>query len=146
MLRLGLAGVLRFAWRFGNQLPALRRRACASWQQVAARFVHLCFIALMFALCRSPVGSCRRPRDSRLPFFGPVLLSLTSLRITNEHRSELLLRLLHKAWDTRSYRSSHVATHGASLAPPLHVSDDDSACARCCRCDNCAGTRCASTE
>src|SRR5689334_12551308 len=48
MLALALAA-LRFAWRFGSILPALTKEI-PEWQQVAARFVHLCFYALMFAL------------------------------------------------------------------------------------------------
>src|SRR5882672_3079514 len=48
IVALGLV-MMRFAWRFGNELPALVR-GMPEWQMVAARFVHLCFYALMFAL------------------------------------------------------------------------------------------------
>jgi cytochrome b561 len=41
--------VLRFAWRLWSALPRLVD-GLPDWQQVAARFVHLMFYALMFAL------------------------------------------------------------------------------------------------
>lgn len=40
---------LRLIWRLCNVLPELAGHL-PDWQQVAARFVHLCFYALMFAL------------------------------------------------------------------------------------------------
>jgi cytochrome b561 len=50
---LGLAALLvvtiRLAWRIGNDLPKLVA-ALPYWQKVAARFVHLAFYGLMFAL------------------------------------------------------------------------------------------------
>ena len=48
MLALALF-VLRLAWRVTNILPHLVGHL-PDWQKVAARFVHLCFYALMFAL------------------------------------------------------------------------------------------------
>jgi cytochrome b561 len=39
----------RLAWRIGNALPALVE-TLPDWQKVIARFVHLCFYGLMFAL------------------------------------------------------------------------------------------------
>ncbi len=42
-------GALRLAWRVGNVLPALVAHL-PDWQKVIARFVHLCFYGLMFAL------------------------------------------------------------------------------------------------
>lgn len=41
--------VLRLAWRLGNALPKLVA-TLPMWQQVSARFVHLMFYALMFAV------------------------------------------------------------------------------------------------
>lgn len=41
--------VTRLAWRVTNILPQLVAHL-PDWQQIAARFVHLCFYALMFAL------------------------------------------------------------------------------------------------
>ena len=48
ILALTLAA-LRLSWRVGNVLPALVE-TLPDWQKVAARFVHLCFYALMLAL------------------------------------------------------------------------------------------------
>lgn len=48
MLALALF-VVRLAWRVTNILPHLVGHL-PDWQKVAARFVHLCFYALMFAL------------------------------------------------------------------------------------------------
>lgn len=48
MLALALA-VLRLAWRLGNVIPQASTDL-PDWQKIAARFVHLSFYALMFAL------------------------------------------------------------------------------------------------
>jgi cytochrome b561 len=48
LLALALAA-LRLAWRVGSALPALVG-TLPDWQKVVARFVHLCFYGLMFAL------------------------------------------------------------------------------------------------
>lgn len=48
IIALALAAA-RLAWRIGNALPALVE-SLPDWQKVIARFVHLCFYALMFAL------------------------------------------------------------------------------------------------
>ncbi len=48
ILALTLA-LMRLGWRAGHALPALVE-TLPDWQQVAARFVHLCFYALMLAL------------------------------------------------------------------------------------------------
>ena len=48
MLVLALA-ILRLAWRLSNVIPQATE-LLPDWQQIAARFVHLCFYALMFAL------------------------------------------------------------------------------------------------
>jgi cytochrome b561 len=48
MIALGLVA-LRLIWRIGNVLPQLVA-TLPDWQKVIARFVHLCFYALMLAL------------------------------------------------------------------------------------------------
>ncbi|HXE50248.1 MAG TPA: cytochrome b [Ramlibacter sp.] len=48
MFALALA-LLRLGWRVGHVLPALVE-TLPDWQQVAARLVHLCLYAVMFAL------------------------------------------------------------------------------------------------
>jgi len=40
---------LRWVWRLGNVLPHLAENL-PDWQKLTARFVHLCFYALMFAM------------------------------------------------------------------------------------------------
>jgi cytochrome b561 len=44
-----IVAALRLAWRVGNALPQLVE-TLPDWQKVTARFVHLCFYALMLAL------------------------------------------------------------------------------------------------
>lgn len=48
LLALMLVGS-RLLWRFGSALPSLVE-SLPDWQKVLARFVHLCFYGLMFAL------------------------------------------------------------------------------------------------
>ena len=48
IVALGLAA-MRFAWRLGNVIPELVENL-PDWQKIAARFVHLSFYGLMFAL------------------------------------------------------------------------------------------------
>jgi cytochrome b561 len=88
---LGLAAA-RLAWRFGNELPSLVG-GMPEWQQVAARFVHLCFYALMFAL---PISGWLMSSAAGfpVPFFG--LFYLPDLIGYNEHHFQVLLAV-HKA-------------------------------------------------
>lgn len=67
ILALGLASV-RLAWRVGNVLPVLVENL-PDWQKVAARFVHLSFYALMFAL---PISGWLMSSAAGIPvyFFG----------------------------------------------------------------------------
>src|SRR6266446_1846532 len=83
--------MMRFAWRFGNELPALVR-GMPEWQMVAARFVHLCFYALMFAL---PMTGWLMSSAAGfpVPFFG--LFYLPDLIDYNEHHFQVLLQV-HK--------------------------------------------------
>ncbi len=61
----------RLAWRVGNALPALVAHL-PDWQKVAARFVHLCFYGLMFAL---PATGWLMSSAAAIPvyFFGVML-------------------------------------------------------------------------
>jgi hypothetical protein len=61
-----MLAALRLLWRTGNVLPRLVE-TLPDWQKVAARFVHLCFYALMLALPLS-----RPSRRGRFQFL-PVL-------------------------------------------------------------------------
>lgn len=90
ILALGLAA-LRFAWRFGSILPGLTRDM-PEWQKVAARFVHLCFYALMFAL---PISGWLMSSAAGFPvsFFG--LFYLPDLIAYNDTRFNQLIAI-HK--------------------------------------------------
>lgn len=63
-----LIAALRLAWRVGNVLPRLVE-SLPDWQKVAARLVHLCFYAVMFAL---PVTGWLMSSAAGIPvsFFG----------------------------------------------------------------------------
>lgn len=89
ILALGLA-MLRLAWRVTNALPALVKEL-PDWQKVAARFVHLCFYALMFAL---PISGWLMSSAASIPvyFFG---VRLPDLIPHNEYRFQLLIEV-HK--------------------------------------------------
>src|SRR2546430_6781695 len=83
--------MLRFAWRFGNELPSLVR-GMPEWQMVAARFVHLCFYALMFAL---PMTGWLMSSAAGFPVPFFRLFFLPGLIDFNEHHFEVLLRVHH---------------------------------------------------
>ena len=89
ILALGLA-MLRLAWRVGNALPELVKEL-PDWQKVAARCVHLCFYALMFAL---PISGWLMSSATSIPvyFFG---FRLPDLIPHNEYRFQLLIEV-HK--------------------------------------------------
>jgi len=89
ILALGLA-MLRLAWRVGNVLPALVE-GLPDWQQVAARFVHLCFYGFMFAL---PLSGWLMSSAAGIPVyvFG---IRLPDLIAHNEYRFQLWIQV-HK--------------------------------------------------
>ncbi len=64
--------VARLAWRVTHILPQLVAHL-PDWQKIAARFVHLCFYALMFAL---PVSGWLMSSAAGIPvsFFGLFML------------------------------------------------------------------------
>ena len=77
---------MRLAWRATHILPQLVAHL-PDWQQIAARFVHLAFYALLFAL---PMTGCLMSSAASIPvsFFG--LFTLPDL----VHRDEILFQLL----------------------------------------------------
>jgi cytochrome b561 len=83
--------LLRFAWRFGGILPRLVE-GFPEWQQVAARFVHLCFYALMFAL---PMSGWLMSSAAGIPvsFFG--LFYLPDLIGYDDYRFQKLITIHH---------------------------------------------------
>ncbi|WP_237056151.1 cytochrome b [Microbulbifer sediminum] len=89
ILALGLA-VVRLAWRLGNVLPALAEQF-PDWQKVAARFVHLCFYALMFAL---PVTGWLMSSAAAIPVYA-FGVRLPDLIAQNDYRFQVLLEI-HK--------------------------------------------------
>ena len=93
--QLGVAALvlalLRLAWRVGNALPRLVE-TLPDWQKVIARFVHLCFYALMFAL---PVTGWIMSSAAGIPvsFFG--LFDLPDLVSYDDRLFHLFIEL-HK--------------------------------------------------
>lgn len=73
--------LLRFAWRVGNALPRLAE-ALPGWQMVLARFVHLCFYALMVAL---PITGWIMSSATGIPVSLFGLFELPDLVSYNEH-------------------------------------------------------------
>lgn len=82
-----MLAALRLAWRIGNALPKLVA-GLPEWQQIAARFVHLCLYALMFA---QPITGWVMSSAAGIPvsFFG--LLYLPDLVHYNDHLFRFLL-------------------------------------------------------
>ncbi|WOX05942.1 cytochrome b [Microbulbifer pacificus] len=89
ILALGFV-TLRLAWRIGNALPALAE-GLPDWQKIAARFVHLSFYALMFAL---PVSGWLMSSAAGIPvfFFG---FRLPDFIAKNENLFQMLIEV-HK--------------------------------------------------
>jgi cytochrome b561 len=90
ILALALAA-LRLAWRLGNVLPGLVE-TLPGWQKVAARFVHLCFYALMFAL---PVTGWLMSSATGIPVTFLGLCPLPDLISYDEHLFRTLIEI-HK--------------------------------------------------
>jgi cytochrome b561 len=86
-----MLALLRLSWRFGGMLPRLVD-GMPEWQQVAARFVHLCFYALMIAL---PVTGWLMSSAAGfpVPFFG--LFYLPDLIGYSERRFHFFVELHH---------------------------------------------------
>lgn len=89
ILALALA-LFRLAWRVGNVLPEMVEQL-PDWQKVAARFVHLCFYAFMFAL---PISGWLMSSAAAIPvyFFG---IRLPDLIGHNEYQFQALIQI-HK--------------------------------------------------
>jgi cytochrome b561 len=117
MLVLGLA-VLRLVWRLGNALPRLVD-SLPDWQQVAARFVHLMFYALMFSV---PVTGWLMSSAGGypVPFFG--LFDVPDLIGFNEWLFQVLITV-HRwlAWMLFFFLVLHA---GAALRHHFELRDD----------------------
>lgn len=86
MLVLVLA-VLRLAWRLGNVIPQATEHL-PDWQKIAARFVHLSFYALMFAL---PITGWLMSSAAGFPV---SLLSIFTMPDLISHNDYLFQRLI----------------------------------------------------
>jgi cytochrome b561 len=113
-----LLALLRLAWRVGNALPRLVENL-PDWQKVIARFVHLCFYALLFAL---PVSGLMMSSATGIPvsFFG--LFNLPDLVAYND-------RLFHTLIDVHRWLGYAlivlIVIHaGAALRHHLLFKDD----------------------
>lgn len=84
-------GTLRLAWRINNVLPMLVEHI-PDWQKVAARFVHLCFYGLMFAL---PITGWLMSSAAGIPVYLFGSYSLPDLIARNENLFHELIEI-HK--------------------------------------------------
>ena len=117
VLAFALAGA-RLAWRLLNPLPALAD-GLPAWQQLAARFVHLCFYGLMFAL---PLSGWVMSSAAAIPVSFLGLFTLPDL----VGRDDALFRALidaHRwaAWALIALLAVHA---GAALSHHLVRRDD----------------------
>jgi len=71
----------RLLWRMSNALPRLVE-ALPDWQKVVARFVHLCFYGLMFAL---PMTGWLMSSAAGIPVSFVRLFTLPDLMSHNDH-------------------------------------------------------------
>ncbi|SDZ81537.1 cytochrome b [Microbulbifer marinus] len=116
MLALGLA-VVRLAWRIGNVLPVLVENI-PDWQKVAARFVHLSFYGLMFAL---PITGWLMSSAASIPVyvFGVRLPDLIG---HNEHLFQVFIEV-HK-WLSYALIGFILVHAGAALRHHFLCRDD----------------------
>lgn len=82
---------IRFIWRLNNVLPSLSVHL-PDWQKITARFVHLCFYALMFSM---PITGLMMSSAAGIPvsFFG--LFTFPDLISQNWHQFQMLIEI-HK--------------------------------------------------
>ncbi len=116
ILALALAA-LRLAWRVGNVLPALVEHL-PDWQKVIARFVHLCFYGLMFAL---PVSGWLMSSAAAIPVycFG---VSLPDFIGPDDHSFRALIAI-HK-WLSYALIGCILLHAGAALRHHFMLKDD----------------------
>ena len=109
---------LRALWRWSNALPRLAD-GLPQWQQVAARFVHLCFYALMLAV---PLSGwlMNSAGGYPLPFFG--WFDVPDLVAVNDHWFRLLI-VVHR-WLAYALLALMLLHAGAALYHHLRLRDD----------------------
>jgi cytochrome b561 len=110
-------GTMRLGWRVGNVLPALVEHL-PDWQKVIARFVHLCFYGLMFAL---PLTGWAMSSAVAIPvyFFGFGLPHLIS---PDDHAFRALIEV-HQ-WLSYALISCIVIHAGAALRHHFMFKDE----------------------
>lgn len=109
---------MRFAWRLTHVLPEFATHQ-PDWQKIAARFVHLCFYALMFAL---PITGLLMSSAAGIPvsFFG--LFTLPDFLPRDDYLFQQLIAV-HKgfAYAILSFLCVHA---GAALMHHFVLKDD----------------------
>ena len=109
---------LRLAWRVTNALPRLVEEL-PDWQKIAARFVHLCFYGLMFAL---PITGWLMSSAAGFPvsFFG--LFYLPDLIPYDDYLSQVFIAV-HK-WLGYALIPLIIVHAGAALRHHFVLKDD----------------------
>jgi cytochrome b561 len=117
MLVLGLVA-LRLGWRFSNRIPRLVE-GVPDWQKVAARFVHLCFYALMVAM---PVTGWLMSSAAGIPVSVFGWFTLPDLIAPDESRFRALIAI-HKwtGYGLIAFIGVHI---GAALRHHFALEDD----------------------
>jgi cytochrome b561 len=117
MLALALVAI-RLLWRLSNLLPRLVE-ALPDWQKVVARFVHLCFYGLMFAL---PVTGWLMSSAAGIPVSVLGLFTLPDLVGHNDRLFHTLIDI-HK-WLSYALVACMLAHIGAALRHHFMFRDD----------------------
>jgi cytochrome b561 len=117
LLALALAA-LRLAWRVGSVLPALTG-LLPDWQKVIARFVHLCFYGLMFAL---PISGWLMSSAAGIPVSLLGLFDLPDLVPHSDHWFRAFIEI-HK-WLGYALLACIVVHAGAALRHHFMFKDE----------------------
>jgi len=114
-----LLGSLRLAWRVGNALPMLVE-TIPDWQKVAARFVHLLFYGLIFAL---PISGWLMSSAAGIPvYLFSATYTLPDLIPANDHIFQLYIEI-HK-WLSYTLIATIFLHAGAALRHHYLLKDE----------------------
>lgn len=108
----------RLAWRIGNVLPELVAEL-PDWQKVAARFVHLSFYGLMFAL---PLSGWLMSSAAGIPVYYFGMFKLTDF-VGHDELLFNALREIHK-WLSYALIACLLVHAGAALRHHFLLRDD----------------------
>lgn len=114
---LGLAA-LRLAWRVGNELPRLVENI-PDWQKVTARFIHLVFYALFFAL---PISGWLMSSAAGIPVYLLATYPLPDLIPPNDDKFRMYIEI-HK-WLSYTLIACIVLHAGAALRHHFLLKDE----------------------